>query len=373
METVIAAVIIVILLLSGSLTLMEASVTSQDALAMSWQAMEARELERAQIHFEIIDAQTFEHGSRLRFAVVNTGAAPLTDFPLWDVIVQYPDTLNNHLIQWIPFASGAVTADQWSLTGITLSTGEPEGYDLGLLDPGEQAQFDVQLSHPILPGTLVGIHVSSIDGITASGQAMSNTPPTLPTHSDLTVAAGGGIMITNTRLKAEDSEDPAESLVYTITQAPAQGALSFPDSFTQADVDAGLLTYIHSGSGDDQFEFIVSDGQDTIGPFTTQVRLSPSPTLAANLGASGMANTPIVITNSLLAAQDEDDAALGLRFTVVVPPSQGILSLGTSFTQAQIDDGLLTYTGSASDSFQFTVTDGKSTIGIFTFPIGVLP
>jgi hypothetical protein len=76
------------------------------------------------------------------------------------------------------------------------------------------------------------------------------------------------------------------------------------------------------------------------------------------------------ITSSLLSAAGNVGSDAELQFTVTTAPADGTLLLNgvatTSFTQADIDNGLLSYQetagGSAtSDSFHFTVTDGITT------------
>jgi len=74
----------------------------------------------------------------------------------------------------------------------------------------------------------------------------------------------------------------------------------------------------------------------------------------------------------MLAATDVDNTANELIYTVTVLPTQGSISM-TTFTQADIDNGNFTYThvGAGPDSFLFTVSDGVSEIGPFTFNISV--
>jgi hypothetical protein len=77
--------------------------------------------------------------------------------------------------------------------------------------------------------------------------------------------------ITSDALRAQDDRAAAASITYTVTTAPTKGTLkksgAAATSFTQADIDAGLVTYAHaSGSGDafDRFTFSVSDGTNAL-------------------------------------------------------------------------------------------------------------
>ena len=73
-------------------------------------------------------------------------------------------------------------------------------------------------------------------------------------------------------LQTTDVDNTAVELVYTVDAVPGNGtlynngvALAATDTFTQADVDAGLITYDHDGSqtAADSFDFTVDDGAGT--------------------------------------------------------------------------------------------------------------
>jgi len=92
-------------------------------------------------------------------------------------------------------------------------------------------------------------------------------PPTVDVNLGLSVPTGTSGVIGNSLLSVSDPDDTAAELTYTITTLPTQGSLS-KTLFTQADVDNGLLSYTHVGAGADSFQFTVSDGINTIGPFS---------------------------------------------------------------------------------------------------------
>lgn len=70
------------------------------------------------------------------------------------------------------------------------------------------------------------------------------------------------------------------------------------------------------------------------------------------------------ITSALLSYTDTDDVAANLTYTVVSGPANGTLNLGSSFTQAAINGGTLSYTHAGtttqSDSFVFNVRDDEN-------------
>ena len=90
-----------------------------------------------------------------------------------------------------------------------------------------------------------------------------------------------------------DVDNTSDQLVYTLDTAPANGtlynngvALSAGGSFTQADIDAGLITYDHDGSqtSSDAFAFTVDDGA---GATTSRCSTSRWPSSPASGFTSG--------------------------------------------------------------------------------------
>ena len=74
-------------------------------------------------------------------------------------------------------------------------------------------------------------------------------------------------------MPAGPTDNTTSQLVYTVTSAPGNGtlrllgtALNVSDTFTQADINAGNVTYDHDGSEtlSDSFGFDVDDGQGVV-------------------------------------------------------------------------------------------------------------
>ena len=110
-------------------------------------------------------------------------------------------------------------------------------------------------------------------GATATAEltiADNDNPPAIATNAGLTVDEGAATQtIGNTVLNVTDTEQPPAELIYTVTSLPVNGTLylsgvevAVSDTFTQADIDSGNLTYTHDGSEttSDSFNFTVSDG-----------------------------------------------------------------------------------------------------------------
>ena len=86
----------------------------------------------------------------------------------------------------------------------------------------------------------------------------------------LQLASGTNAAIDASLLKAEDSNNTASELTYTLVSVPQNGLLqsngfdlAIGGQFTQADIDNGALRYFDFGlnAGADAFRFIVSDSE----------------------------------------------------------------------------------------------------------------
>ncbi|WP_405279402.1 VCBS domain-containing protein [Cobetia sp. Ld8] len=202
----------------------------------------------------------------------------------------------------------------------------------------------------------------------------------------------------------------------------------------QADGQTGGLRYVHDGgesvdSLNDSFTFIVRD--DLTAPSDPFATDSSTPTdngldtsVVSNVGNVSIEVTPFndaplipltsdaadqtvidalgqsstsandvltlgegetsVIDNSLLQAVDSDNTTRQSTFVIKRLPENGnltlngkILRVGSSFTQADIDNGLLEYEHDGgetrADDFTFTVSDGPLTTEVATFSIEITP
>jgi cytoskeletal protein CcmA (bactofilin family) len=102
-----------------------------------------------------------------------------------------------------------------------------------------------------------------------------NVPPSISGDLDLTVARRGSVRITRADLSAEDPDDAAHDLTFTVSNArggfvslassPAEAA----GTFSQAALEAGQVLFVHDG-GDSptaRFDVVVNDvSGNTSGP-----------------------------------------------------------------------------------------------------------
>jgi hypothetical protein len=376
-ENVLVAFILIFIILFAALTLSETFLSTQDAIQESWQEMQVRMEDQARTSLLPLEAHTANMGTVIEFALRNNGSARLTDFDRWDVILQYYDagTPAVYHTTWLPFTDQNPGGGEWTVAGIYLSadTTMEEVYEPGILNPGEEIVLRLRGTVPIGAGTAAQVSVATGNGVGTSIIFMGNLIPVVVSNTGLTLPAGGITVINSAQLETTDGDDSSADLIYTVTTPPAQGTLSLGTTFTQADIDAARLSYHHTGTGVDSFQFTVSDGKDTIGPYTFSITASEPPAVVNHSGLTMLAGSTVTIDSTQLQTTDPDDPADSLVYTVTAAPSQGTLSLGTTFTQADIDEGLLSYahTGVGSDSFQVVVSDGETIIGPVNFTISV--
>ncbi|HVO41239.1 MAG TPA: cadherin-like domain-containing protein, partial [Aggregatilineales bacterium] len=129
----------------------------------------------------------------------------------------------------------------------------------------------IKLSPPIGAGKTLLATLSTGNGVSVSTQATRNYPPVLAASNGVSLAGNSTVTIDAARLTVTDIDEPPDKLVFTITAPPTQGTLSLSPTFTQADINGGLLTYTQTGTGNDSFSFTVTDGDSTIGPYTFTV------------------------------------------------------------------------------------------------------
>lgn len=98
--------------------------------------------------------------------------------------------------------------------------------------------------------------------------SVRNVPPSLEGDLDLTVKRGRTVKITPADLSAVDPDDAPDALTFNVsnvaggmvTQSGAPGLAV--DTFTQADLNAGRVYFVHDGSNVERASFDVSVSDD---------------------------------------------------------------------------------------------------------------
>ncbi|MEQ1661568.1 MAG: cadherin-like domain-containing protein [Thiobacillus sp.] len=186
--------------------------------------------------------------------------------------------------------------------------------------------------------------------LSTGGATLTVTPvndeQVLITNTGTTVAENStGSIITTAMLATSDVDHAASQLIYTLTTAPTNGtlrlngsALVLNDTFTQADINAGLLTYDHNGSetASDSFGFSVDDGVGSVSAGTFVLTVTPAndsaPTITSNGGGAATAislaeNSTAVTT---VTATDADLPAQTLTYSISGGADAGLFTINSS-------------------------------------------
>ena len=214
-------------------------------------------------------------------------------------------------------------------------------------------------------------------------ELIDNNAPQLVTNAERNLDEGDTVVITSEFLLVEDEDTEAANLTYTIQENVTGGtlfldgqALDTGDTFTQGDIEGGILLYEHDGSEttEDSFSFTVEDGGgQTLGStefFDFSIAtINDAPQLVNNAERNLDEGDTVLITSQFLLVEDEESEAANLTYTIEENVTRGTLFLdgqaleaGDTFTQADINQNLLFYQDDESDplvdTFEFTVDDG---------------
>lgn len=169
MEHVILALIAMAVILSGGMILAQTAVVSADRLAEQWKETGVRteELTRTAISAtSVVDQGVGGLGVTVR----NSGQVVLGQFADWDVIVQYYDAPGNYKIARMTYTPNTTPGNnEWAVNAINLGA-NPEVYEKGLLDPGEDMKLYVKPNPPLGNGKTILIVIGTDRGITTSIQ-----------------------------------------------------------------------------------------------------------------------------------------------------------------------------------------------------------
>ena len=193
-------------------------------------------------------------------------------------------------------------------------------------------------------------------------------------QSTLPVAIGGAATISHGFLWSDDPDNTPGQLTYTIIDQPEHGTILdngvSATSFTQADIDNGLVRYVENGVPvkSDSFTFQVADpaGNHTeTETFNIAVLDRPGPVVTGGGKMSVPVNGAAPLLNPALDTVSLGNTPDQIGYTLLLPPEHGLIldngAPATGFTQADIDSHRVQYVasgdGAMSDAFVFQATD----------------
>lgn len=147
MSNVITALITIAVFLAGVAALAQSGFASADLLSQGWRDMESRYSEQLRTDFQVID--TSLSASTLDVSLLNNGSNTLRAFSDWDVVIEYDESGGARYQKRLTYTTSATPGpDEWTVEGIYLDASAPaaEVSQPGILDPGEEAVFRLNLS-----------------------------------------------------------------------------------------------------------------------------------------------------------------------------------------------------------------------------------
>jgi hypothetical protein len=156
------------LIIVASVTMAISTMQSSSKIADSWKQMASNSIAINRTDIAAIPPDHYT-GGVLNITVKNTGQTNLTDFAKWDIIVQSQSGSVSYLNYR---GSNPLGDNEWTVTGIYINTGNPEVFDPGILDPGEQMIVAIQLNPEISSGEACRITISTPNGINAQTQVI---------------------------------------------------------------------------------------------------------------------------------------------------------------------------------------------------------
>jgi archaellum component FlaF (FlaF/FlaG flagellin family) len=162
------AIVAIVLILVGALTLTSASLSSAGNVATSLEKKIERAGDYARTELTLIQADTAGSGTDVDSRIQNTGQTALKDFSKWDVVVKYYATTANidMKIERLAYTTSSTPNDgEWTLAGIYLDTAATitEAHEPNILNPGETMLLRLNID-PEIPGTtdnLVAVGVTN--------------------------------------------------------------------------------------------------------------------------------------------------------------------------------------------------------------------
>jgi hypothetical protein len=168
METVIVAVVCIVLMITGGMTMSQGILSTADSARGGIVQTSQREEEIMRTNIEMVSVNLTSNDT-LEVKVSNTGHTKLMSYDKWDVIMQYWGTDMTYRAQWLPYLAGSLESNKWTISSIVdLGTSGGELLDPEIINPGEMATIHCKVAPAVKPGSSGAITISTPNGVTVS-------------------------------------------------------------------------------------------------------------------------------------------------------------------------------------------------------------
>ena len=170
MESAIMSLISMALILVGTLTMAQSTLSSVDTTSESWLQAEERMGEPRRTDLTLVTVSPPPVGALVDITLENQVEVALNKFQRWDVIIQYTGADNNYYIKRLRYTGGAMGDNQWTETGIFLDapTSDPEIFEPGILNPEEDVVLQIKLNPAVKVGSTNLVGVVTPNGVVTS-------------------------------------------------------------------------------------------------------------------------------------------------------------------------------------------------------------
>jgi Ca2+-binding RTX toxin-like protein len=303
----------------------------------------------------------------------------------------------NFLVSW----SGSDNNDGSALANFTIYVSDNGGAFTPWLEKTTltEAQFIGQAGHSYSFYSIARDNVGNVEVIPTNTQTSTKVTgklPVLAANSPLTLDEGSTATITNNLLQVTDADNTSTQLVYRIADLPDNGILQLNDTnlklgdtFTQADLNNGLVTYQHNGSEttQDRFDFTLTDtAGNSINQKTFSININPvndAPILQANKILNLLEDiNPVAL--GISAPTDAENDSLTITVNAIPNSSKGeirlangnVVTANQTLTASELQQltfkPILNANGNAG-SFSYTVNDHHGGSASQTITLDITP
>ncbi len=141
--------------------------TSVDNTSTNMQEVSQRNEQIMRTNISVLAINQLSAGT-VEVHISNIGQTKLTDFSKWDVIVHHFDDSDNFHVTWLPYQVSDPANNEWTISGIYTSSGQPEVFDPGILNPDEELVIEAVIDPSVKTDSENQVVITTPNGITVT-------------------------------------------------------------------------------------------------------------------------------------------------------------------------------------------------------------